>query len=330
MKRLICVSLALVLGAAALRAQAPAAFELALVDVDGTKQVIGTLPPSTYAPRIAPDGKRIAFETRDPKSPEGAHIWVTELSNLVAKRAVPGTGALLDWAPTWSLDGERLVFIKSNQGSDAIYWRRADGAGDAEHLVDARAAEGWMPGGKQLRFLTLKESGGVRDYGIALLDIASHAVTPVVDLPGSAQHSSAVSPDGRWMAYASNETGRYEVWLEPLPQTGARHQLTREGGSHPLWLPDGRALYFDRDHRMFRLAFNPSSPSASNEPVALPITGFAQAEYRRQFDVLSNGRQFLMLFPRPVQTASAQGRPTITTLAGDVQADWAVQKEISS
>ena len=52
-----------------------------------------------------------------------------------------------------------------------------------------------------------------------------------------------MSPDGKWMAYASNETGRYEVWIEPFPRTGARYQVTRGGGSHPLWLPDGRALY---------------------------------------------------------------------------------------
>jgi PadR family transcriptional regulator, regulatory protein PadR len=53
-----------------------------------------------------------------------------------------------------------------------------------------------------------------------------------------AQHSSAVSPDGKWMAYASNETGRYEVWMEPIPQTGTRYQLTRDSGSHSMWLPE--------------------------------------------------------------------------------------------
>ena len=87
-----------------------------------------------------------------------------------------------------------------------------------------------MPGGTHLRFLTLKETGGSRDYGIALLDMSSRAITTVIDLPGSAQHSSAVSPDGRWMAYASNETGRYEVWLEPLPGTGMRYRITKDGG----------------------------------------------------------------------------------------------------
>jgi len=154
-----------------------------------------------------------------------------------------------------------------------------------------------MPGGTHLRFLTLKETGGSRDYGIALLDMSSRAITTVIDLPGSAQHSSAVSPDGRWMAYASNETGRYEVWLEPLPGTGMRYRITKDGGAHPLWRPDGRALYFDRDHQMFSVAVNVNDPASIGAPVALPITGFAQAEYRRQFDLLANGREFLMLFP---------------------------------
>ncbi len=298
MKRAFCLVFALAITAVA---QVPAGFELALVDVDGTKKVLGRLPPSTYAPRLSPDATRIAFETRDRSAPEGAHIWIAPLTEPSNRRALPGTGAPLDWAPTWSADGDRLVFIVSGDRPDGLYWRRADGTGPAEHLIDARAAEGWMPGGRQLRFLTLKESAGNRDYGIALLDVSSKAITPVIDLPDSAQHSSAVSPDGRWMAYASNETGRYEVWLEPLPRTGARHRLTRDGGSHPLWLPDGKALYFDRDHQMFRLAVNLTDPSAVSDPVALPIEGFAQAEYRRQFDLMPNGRQFLMLFPIAAQ-----------------------------
>ena len=82
-----------------------------------------------------------------------------------------------------------------------------------------------------------------------------------------------------------------------LPQTGMRYQVTRDGGSHPMWLPDGRALYFDRDHQMFRLAVNTKDLSARAEPTPLPIAGFAQAEYRRQFDLMPDGRQFLVLFP---------------------------------
>jgi Tol biopolymer transport system component len=200
----------------------------------------------------------------------------------------------MNWAPMWTPDGERLLFLASGDRPDAVYWRRADGTGDAEHLLDARSAEGWSADGAVLRFLTLVGNG---DYGISVLDIASRAITPLIDLRGSAQHSSAVSPDGRWIAYASNETGRYEVWLEPLPPTTVRYRLTSDGGSHPLWLPDGRSIYFDRDRQLFQLALDLDGPAPSGKPVPLPIKGFAQAEYRRQFDLMPNGRQFLVLMP---------------------------------
>src|SRR4030095_6129773 len=179
----------------------------------------------------------------------------------------------------------------------AVSRRCAAGRGTPEHLLDARSAEGWMPGGRQMRFLTLKEEAGSRDYDIALFDTSSRIGTPLVGLPVSAQHTSPVSPAGRWLAYASNETGRYELWLEPLPRTGARYQITRDGGGHPLWLPDGRSLYFDRGQQLFTLALNRAAPASSGDPVALPIRGFAQGEYRRQFELMPNGQEFVMLFP---------------------------------
>ena len=277
------------------RAQAPAGYELALVDVDGTKKVLGQLPPTVYAPRISPDGKRVAFETRDPSGPDGPRLWTADLSNVAGRKVLPLVAGAINWAPMWTPDGERLVFIVSSMDRpDAVYWRRADGNGAAEHLIDTRAAEGWVAGGAQMRFLTLK---GNRDYGISLFDMKTRTVTHLVDFQGSAQHSSNMSPDGKWMAYASNETGRYEVWMEPFPRSGARLQLTRDGGSHPMWAPDGRSLYFDRDHQMFQLAVNTQDVTSIGEPTPLPIKGFAQAEYRRQFDLMPNGRQFVVLVP---------------------------------
>jgi Tol biopolymer transport system component len=272
----------------------PSGFELTLVDVNGTKKILGQLPPSVYAPRVSPDGQRVAFETRDPSGPDGPRLWTADLSDVAGRRPLPLVVGAINWAPMWTPDGERLVFIVSGERGDAVYWRPADGTGNAEHLIDTRAAEGWNAGGSQMRFLTLT---GNRDYGISLLDMTSRKVTRLVDFPGSAQHSSNMSPDGKWMAYASNETGRYEVWLEPLPRSGARLQLTRDGGSHPMWAPDGESLYFDRDHQMFRLAVNTHDVSSIGEPTPLPITGFAQAEYRRQFDLMPDGRQFLVLMP---------------------------------
>ena len=275
--------------------QVPTGYDLTLVDMDGTQKVLSRLPASVYAPRVSPDGRQVAFETRDPKGPDGGRLWVADFANIANRRPIPSNGAPLNWAPMWTPDGQRLVFLAAGDRPDSIYWRRADGTGEAEHLIDARAAEGWNDDGATLRFLTLNAAGN--DYGIAFMDVKTRKVTPVVDLPGTAQHSSAVSPDGRWMAYASNETGRYEVWLMPLPPGTARYQITKEGGSHPLWLPGGKSLSFDRGRQLFRVDLNLDVPAAAGDPVALPIKGFAQAEYRRQYDLLPGGKQFLMLFP---------------------------------
>ena len=292
--RVFLFSLLLLLAGATMVGQATGGYDLTLFDLDGTSKVIGRLPQAVYAPRVSPDGKRIAFETRDMTGPDGPRLWVAELANLAGRRPLSIAPGPMNWAPMWTLDGERLVYIVSGEKPDAVYWRKADGSGEPEHLIDTRSAEGWMAGGTQMRFLTLGSNG---DYGISAFDMATHKTTQLIDLPGSAQHSSNVSPDGRWMAYASNETGRYEVWLQTVPPDGKRYQLTRDGGSHPMWALDGQSLYFDRARQMFQLAVNTKDPTASAQPMPLPIKGFVQAEYRRQFDLMPNGRQFLVLIP---------------------------------
>ncbi len=95
-----------------------------------------------------------------------------------------------------------------------------------EYMGDGRSPEGVDKNGR-VTYLTLK---GDKDYGISQLDPGTRMALRLVDQPGSAQYSSAISPDGRWIGYASDETGRPEVWLEPLPNTGKRVQLTKNGG----------------------------------------------------------------------------------------------------
>src|SRR5262249_17287850 len=149
--------------------QLPTGFELALVNVDGTKTVLGQLPPSVFAPRLSPDGTRIAFETRDSSTPDGPRLWTAEVADFAKRTSLPTAVGRLNWAPIWSPEGEMLVFLSSSERPDALFWRRADGSGDAEYLVDGRSAEGWI-GGFELRFLTLS---GNRDYGISLLDMTT-------------------------------------------------------------------------------------------------------------------------------------------------------------
>ncbi|HXC60205.1 MAG TPA: hypothetical protein VN645_12905 [Steroidobacteraceae bacterium] len=277
----------------------PASFELALVDLQGQKKVLGTLPGSVFAPRISPNGKQVAFELADEitaaNQPRITRVYVADLDKLDKRRALQlTTASVQNWAPVWSPDGDWIAFLASGNGSDALYRQRADGYIQPLYMADGRAPEGWYKGEK-LAFITLT---GDRDYGISVLDISTKKVTRLIDLPGSEQHSSRFSPDGKWIAYVSNETGRQEVWLEPMPQTGKRFQLTRQGGRHPVWSPDGASLYFELDDKLFRLdmTLGAEVPRAS-EPAALPISGFQQGDLRRQFDLTPDGKAFLMLFP---------------------------------
>jgi eukaryotic-like serine/threonine-protein kinase len=277
----------------------PAAFQLALVDEQGQKTVLGTLPPSLFAPRVSPDGKRVAFELAEDGAPAGQppnmRLYVADLNALDKRRALQYTlTSTRNIAPVWSPEGDFIVFLAQGNGNDMLFKQRADGYIQPSFVVDGRAPEGWYKGG-QLVYITRK---GDHDYGISMLDMATKKLTRLVDIEGSDQHSSRVSPDGKWIAYASNETGRQEVWVEPLPQNGKRFQLTRDGGRHPIWSPDGRKIYFDQGGRMYRLDLTLAPDSLqANPPTSLPITGFEQGDLRRQFDLMPDGKAFLMLFP---------------------------------
>jgi serine/threonine-protein kinase len=277
----------------------PSAFQLVLVTEQGQKTVLGSLPPSVFAPRISPDGRQVAFELAEDGAaagqPSNMRLYVAPLDAPDKRRALQYTlTSTRNIAPVWSPEGDFIVFLAQGNGNDMLFKQRADGYIQPSFVVDGRAPEGWYKGGT-LVFITRK---GDHDYGISQLDLATRKVTRLVDSEGSDQHSSRLSPDGKWIAYSSNETGRQEVWAEPLPQTGKRFQLTKNGGRHPLWSPDGRKIYFDQDDRMYRFDLTSSADSLqASAPTGLPITGFQQGDLRRQFDLMPDGKAFLMLFP---------------------------------
>ena len=274
--------------------------QLVLVEMQVQKRVLGDMPDSVVAPRVSPDGKQVAFELTDP--PAGAtatpssKVYVADLDKLDDRRALPQT--IIEprnFSPVWSPDDVWIVFQGSGNGSDDLYQARviANSTEQPLYIADGRSPESIDSNGR-VTFLTLN---GDKDYGISQLDPGTRKATRLVDQPGSAQYSSAIAPDGHWIAYASDESGRPEVWLEPLPITGKRVQLTKNGGSHPQWSPEGGKLYFDQDDQMYQMAVATSSEPKAGDPVALPIKGFLQGELRRQYDLTPDGKGFVMLFP---------------------------------
>ncbi len=293
---LACIAVNAVAHAAA---PAPAGFDLAVVDMQGQKKVVGHVSDVAFAPRVSPDGTKVAFEMVDAEATKelGAQIvrvWVAALDKFDKPKMLQATViARTNIAPVWTRDGQWIAFLATGNGSDTLFWQRADSGIQPIYLVDGRAVEGFF-GDHKMNFITLK---GNRDYGISMLDTRTLKATPLIDQPGSEQHSSQVSPDGKWIAYVSNETGRQEVWLEPMPVTGKRYQLTKNGGAHPQWSPDGGQIYFDVGGQVYRMSVTTGTEARAGDPVALPIKGFQQGDLRRQYDLMPDGKGFMMLFP---------------------------------
>ena len=261
----------------------PRQLSLVLVDREGRKTPVGLLPADTFAPRISPDGKRVAYDIED------GTVWIAELSNLSAPRKAT---AGRDHYPMWSASGDQLVFIVDEKDQQALYMQRSDGTGKAERLATGRAPESWSAQNQMFSFITLSNY-----YSIWTYSLKDKKVTPLIDTPGVTQHSSRFSPDGTWIAYTSVETGRFEVFVQPFPRTGAKFQITKQGGGHALWSPDGKELFFDNNQQLFTVSVQTKPTFSTGAPAPLPIRGFIQGNARRQYDLMPDGKQFLMMFP---------------------------------
>ena len=261
--------------------------QLTLVDRAGMRMTAGPVPARTFAPRVSPDGSEVVFDTQD----DGA-LWIAKLSNIAAKRKLSTGGS--NRGPIWSSDGKRILYITDHQNEEALFWRSADGSGTPEQLArPVRAPESLSPMGREISFITLMPGG---DYDVWTYSFSTKEKMPFIVVPGSPQHSSHFSPDGKWIAYVSAQTGRLEVWVRPFPSGTPAVQVTTTGGEHPQWSPDQKELFFDSNNRMYAVAINTERGFTVAPPVTLPITGFIQGPLRRQYDLMPDGKHFLMMF----------------------------------
>jgi Tol biopolymer transport system component len=282
---ILCVIVAVVIASHGLSAQIDN--QLVLVDRTGARTPAGSVPARTFAPRVSPDGSEVVFDTQDDGS-----LWIAKLSNVAAKRKLSTGGS--NRGPIWSADGKRILYITDYQNEEALYWRAADGTGTPEQLArPVRAPESLSPMGRELSFITLMPGG---DYDVWTYSFSTKQKMPFVVVPGSPQHSSHFSPDGKWIAYVSAQTGRLEVWVRPVPSGTPAVQVTTMGGEHPQWSPDQKELFFDSNDHMYAVAINTERAFTAAAPVALPITGFIQGPLRRQYDLMPDGKHFLMMF----------------------------------
>jgi serine/threonine-protein kinase len=216
--------------------------KIAFADRKGSLDPLKLVPGSYEFPRVSPDGNRIAFGTEDGKE---AFISIYELSGASSPRRLTVGGG--NRYPVWSADGQRVAFQSDREGDLGIFWQRADGTGTAERLTKgepgtAQFPDSWSRDGQRLSFTVMKGNTA----SVWIYSLQEKKATLFAEAPESLVSWSAFSPDGHWITYHSNETktGVFEIWVQPFPATGAKHEVSKDGAILPVWSRDGKELLF--------------------------------------------------------------------------------------
>jgi serine/threonine-protein kinase len=240
------------------------------------------------APRISPDGRKVAVK-RSLGGGAGSELWIDDLERGSRRRL---TSRIMG-AAIWTPDGKSLTFwpIDASQ----LYSRLADGTGTArpllEHPVEGSSflPQSWSPDGQVLALLRFPE----RD--IWMLPDGGEA-SPYLATPSN-ERLPVFSPDGRWLAYVSDESGQDEVYVQPYPGPGARRMISAKGGQAPLWSADGREIFYQggAGERMMAVSFADEPRLRVGEPRLLFAGSYQSHDLVREFDVAPDGQRFLMI-----------------------------------
>ena len=248
--------------------------------------------------RFSPDGTRLALERRD----DAADIWIHELARGTVTRLTSDPQPNL--RPLWSPDGQTIVFATSAStgGPTNLFAQPADGTNPARRLTESPHAQepgAWHPAGRSLAFVETRPGTGM-DLMVAPIDGSSDSGwtlgAPAAFAEGPAREwDPAFSPDGRWLAYAADDTGRAEIVVRPFPGPGGKWQVSTHGGTTPTWLPGGDGLIYAADGVLLTvtLTFDGGSVRAS-APRPWSAQRYITRGPNRMFDLHPDGRRLVL------------------------------------
>jgi DNA-binding SARP family transcriptional activator len=281
-------------------------WELVWVTRDGKEQAVDPDWADFYmgTPTLSPDGKSIA-EVRIANVESPASIWIKRLDRGPSIKLTVDTKD--NSKPAWTPDGKSVTFSSTRAtGATDLWTQRADGSAQAMmqlhvkgNLYNAR----WSPDGKWLLYQTDIKSPGSGDI-LAIRPGIDTVPVPVVATRFT-EISPALSPNGRWLAYVSNETGADEIYVVPFPNKGtAKWPISADGGTEPVWSHRGRELFYrDASGNLVAVKVNTSPTfSLGRATVLFPAARFQSLRFNPQYAVAPDDRRFLMVRPLKIST----------------------------
>jgi eukaryotic-like serine/threonine-protein kinase len=304
---------------------APAAIQttVGIVDRNGAIHRLD-VPPAVYRnPRVSPDGRQIAVETISDTGQ--SIIWVYDLAGGKAIRRLTQDGN--NTRPAWTRDGKKIAYSSDREKPSGIFLQPADGSGLPERLTSAEEnyahfPESWSPDGRVLSMAVVHLPAGGSSWALWTLSLDDPGKKPKLfyDVPTSNEFGSNFSPDGKWIAYASNEGPdvQFGIYVQPYPPTGVKYQISRSGGAWPVWAPNGAELIYRLSNAAPNAAVKLNAVSITTKPVPaftsekeLSIQGFVPVTNNREYDMMPNGKEFVMVFPAGQQATAPPPQPRI-------------------
>jgi serine/threonine-protein kinase len=277
---------------------------LAWVDMQGSVELVPEPAREYYDLRFSPRGDRLALTTNEGGSDD---VWVYDFARDGMTRLTFAQED--DSEAIWTPDGRRVTYSSEAGGTGNLYWTLADGSGQPERLTESNEEQGandWSPDGKVLIF---GQRGSQTRWDLWALHLDEDAqpasaegksptargrLEPYLQSPFN-EGNARFSPDGRWLAYQSNETGRVEVFVRPFPDTGGKVQISTDGGSQPVWAPRGRELYYRVPDGLMAVSFSVrGNEFRGKKPRQLLEVQIAGDPFNPAYDVEPGGRRFLV------------------------------------
>ncbi len=244
-------------------------------------------------PRLSPDGRRLAIGIEDGGRGD---IWLYHLTDRTFTRLT--TSGVFNQRPEWTPDGRRVLFRSEASGHPALWWRPIDLSAEAMPLLDEPGHdifEGVLtPDGKQIIY-QLDTLGADIYYRNLTGDSTAH---PVARSGNAVENMPRLSPDGHWVAFVTDESGREEVVVQPFPGPGGRTQVSNEGGTEPVWARDGRRLFYRGSGHLMAATIRPGPDfSIAARDSVLPDDFLFALNPHANWDVMPDGKHFLFLEP---------------------------------